>query len=324
MSRYRRKSPLVFLIIIAVLLAMLLGYIRLPNGISKTVKNFASSVAGKENVKSLENYTSKVRYKIDSAFDSLFEVEGQTNVTYSTSPSSYTSDKVSGLEIPAAVQNHQIIDQNYYTISWNSKNKVPDWVAYVITRENLNKNISSRTEDFREDPKVPTTPTLSDYRNSGYDRGHLYSAASAKYGEEAMSSTFLMTNMVPQIHRYNAGVWLKAEDAERDTARMYGKLYAVSGPVLTTGPYEKIGSGVTIPRECYKALLVVDSNGSVYTIAMVIPQENQNGNLKPYLLTVNELEYLTGLDFFPSLSDDIEEIVENSYDLSKWPEVFKK
>jgi len=319
-KRKSKKSFVFVLITVFLLVALALGFISLPESVNKKIRSFSVSILGKDTVNDIEKSLSEIRDSIEGSI----KVSGGSQEVLNTT--SYKSDNVSGLEIPKRVKDHQVVDQTYYTICWNSKYKVADWVAYTITREHLNNSTASRTEDFREDPKVPTTPTLSDYRNSGYDRGHLFAAASAKYSEEAMSSTFLMTNMVPQEHsRYNAGLWLKAEDAERDVARLYGTLYAVSGPVIREGVnYNYIGSGVLVPLECYKALLVIDKDNNVYTIALVLPQDYQNGNLKPYLLTVNELEYLTGIDFFPELDDSIEELVEDSYELSKWPEVFRK
>lgn len=318
-KRKSKKSFVIIIIAVLLLAALALGFISLPESVNKKIRSFSVNILGKDTVNDIEKSLLAIREDIDSSL----EVSGGSKDVLNTT--SYKSDNVSGLEIPKRVKDHQVVDQTYYTICWNSKYKVADWVAYTITREHLNNSVASRTEDFREDPKVPTTSTLSDYRNSGYDRGHLFAAASAKYSEEAMSSTFLLTNIVPQAHRYNSMLYLKAEDAERDAARQYGTLYAVSGPVIREGVnYNYIGSGVLVPLECYKALLVIDKDNNVYTISLVLPQDYQNGNLRPYLLTVNELEYLTGIDFFPELDDSIEELVEDSYDLSKWPEVFRK
>lgn len=317
----RKKGGFTFILvaILAVLtFAVFLGYIRLPLKAENLFRDTARAVLGYKTVSEIEGFAKKTKQSIDGF------ISGSGASDFSSGSGVAKSDVVEGLEIPGRVKGHQVVDQKYYTICWNSDFKVADWVAYVITRENLNKSVASRTEDFREDPKVLTSPTLSDFRGSGYDRGHLYSAASAKYSEEAMSSTFLLTNMSMQNHRFNAGLFLKAEDAERDAARWFGTLYAVSGPVLTTGPYEYKGDGVVVPTEFYKALLGMDKGGNFFAIAMVLPQDYQNGNLKPYLLTVDELEYLTGLDFFPALDDDIENLVEGSYDLTRWPDVFKK
>ena len=166
---------------------------------------------------------------------------------------------------------------------------------------------------------------LEDYKNSGYSRGHLAPAQDFKWSENAMSETFYLTNMVPQLQNYNGGIWLKAENAVRDSARITGVVYVVTGPVLTDGPYETIGDNrVAVPKECYKALLVIDENGGVHTIAMSIPQDaGKKESLSKYLMTVDELEALTGLDFFIELDDEIENAAEATYDIDYWPKSFR-
>ena len=132
--------------------------------------------------------------------------------------------------------------------------------------------------------------------------------------------------MVPQKQdNYNAGIWLSAENAVRDSARITGSVYVVTGPVLTDGPYNTIGENrVTVPKQCYKALLVIDDEGVAHTIAMSIPQTaGKKEKINKYLMSVNELEELTGLDFFPSLADEVEEKAEETYDLDFWPKSFR-
>ncbi len=233
-----------------------------------------------------------------------------------------TQDVVSGMEIPSYVKGHQVVAHNGFTLSYNEDYEQPDWVAYELTVEELNTNNTSRTEDFREDPAIVTQSAhLDDYRNSGYDRGHLCPSADRTSSVEKNSETFLLSNMSPQLHRFNAGLWLKAEGAVRDAARDFGKVYVVTGPVFsddmkTIGP-----CNVAVPGSFYKVVLGV-KNGEVYAIGLICPQEYQNGNLKPYLCSVNDVEKMTGLDFFPSLDDAIEEKVESTYSTSAWPKVF--
>lgn len=234
--------------------------------------------------------------------------------------------RIEGLEIPSYLTGHEVVRHTGYTLSWNEENLVADWVAYELTSKELDTQEVSRTEDFRPDPSVKKSSQLEDYRNSGYSRGHLAPAQDFKWSENAMSDTFYLTNMVPQKQdNYNAGIWLSAENAVRDSARITGSVYVVTGPVLTDGPYETIGKNkVTIPKECYKALLVIDENDEAHTIAMSIPQTaGKKEKINKYLLTVNELESLTGVDFFPELDDSIEETVEGTYDLNFWPKSFR-
>ena len=218
-----------------------------------------------------------------------------------------------GLEIPRIVAGHQIVTHPGYTLSYNEEYEQPDWVAYVLTVDELNTNVTGRTENFREDPSVVTgSAHLTDYRNSGYDRGHLIPSADRTSSVELNDATFLLSNMSPQIHRFNAGLWLKAEDAVRDAARKYGTLYVTTGPVFTDG-MKTIGEcDVAVPESFYKVLLAQDKDGNWISLGLVCPQEYKDGTLKKYLTTVNEVEKLTGLDFFAGLDDRIEESVEGT------------
>ena len=236
-----------------------------------------------------------------------------------------SSSRIEGLEIPVYIDGHEVVRHTGYTLSWNEKYLVADWVAYELTAEELDTQEYSRSEDFRPDESVRKSSQLEDYRNSGYSRGHLAPAQDFKWSANAMSETFYLTNMVPQLQNYNGGIWLRAENATRDAARITGVVYVVTGPVLTDGPFETIGvNKVAIPKECYKALLVIDEEGAVHTIAMSIPQNaGKKEAISKYLMTVDELEALTGLDFFYELDDFIEDEAEATYDISFWPKSFQ-
>ncbi|MBR6084178.1 MAG: DNA/RNA non-specific endonuclease [Spirochaetales bacterium] len=236
-----------------------------------------------------------------------------------------TSNRIEGLEIPRYIKGHEVVRHTGYTLSWNEKYLVADWVAYELTDEELDTKQYSRSEDFRPDENVRKSSQLSDYKNSGYSRGHLAPAQDFKWSENAMSETFYLTNMVPQTQNYNGGIWLRAENATRDAARITGVVYVVTGPVLTDGPFETIGENkVAIPKQCYKALLVIDDEGNVHTIAISIPQNaGKKEALSKYVMTVDALEELTGLDFFYELDDSIESAAEATYDLDYWPKSFR-
>lgn len=224
-----------------------------------------------------------------------------------------------GLEIP---KGGNPIQYNGYTLSYNTEYKQANWVAYTLDIEELNTKTTGRTDDFREDPKVDGAH-LEDYRNSGYDRGHLCPSADRTSSVDLCSETYLLSNMSPQIHRFNAGLWLKAEDAVRDAARMYEKIYIATGPIFTDD-METIGSccKIAVPKSFYKVILAFDSTNNAHAIALVCPQEYEKGNLSLYVTTVDEVEKLTGLDFFYNLDDSVENVVEATYSLKDWPKSF--
>ena len=236
-----------------------------------------------------------------------------------------TTERIEGLEIPKYISGHEVVRHTGYTLSWNEQYLVADWVAYELTAAELDTQEYSRSEDFRPDENVRKSSQLTDYKNSGYSRGHLAPAQDFKWSENAMSETFYLTNMVPQTQNYNGGIWLRAENATRDAARITGVVYVVTGPVLTDGPFETIGENkVAIPKQCYKALLVIDGDGNVHTIAISIPQNaGKKESLSKYVMSVDALEELTGLDFFYELEDSVEDAAEATYDINYWPSSFR-
>ena len=310
--RKRTKKLLKILIPLVIVTAILLALTgNLPAGMQKWVDKVMPS--------SVTKVVTDVKNKITSSDGEGLQILQQNFANYMTSPTK------EGTELPAAVGKNQIVAHNGYTLSYNEKYEQPDWVAYILTKDELNTNNTSRTEDFREDPAIITQSAhLDDYRNSGYDRGHLCPSADRTSSVEQNSETFLLSNMSPQLHRFNAGLWLKAESAVRDAARQYGTVYVATGPIFSDN-MKTIGEcEVAVPERFYKVILATDSNGNTHAIGLVCPQEYDNGSLRNYLCSVDDVEKLTGLDFFKSLEDTLENKVEATYSTSVWPSSFTK
>lgn len=229
------------------------------------------------------------------------------------------SGDIEALEIPIGPSDEIVVSHTGYTLSYSEEYEVPYWVAYKLSRESLEQSTVSRKDNFREDELIPTgSAELSDYRKSGYDRGHMAPAADFKWSEEAMDDTFYLSNMCPQNHSFNAGIWNDLESAVRSIAYEDEEIYVVTGPVLTDGPYETIGSNnVAVPRYFYKVILDY-TEPVIKAIGFVMPNENSSEPLEYFAMTVDEVEEITGIDFFPSLPDDIEETIESSLDVSLW------
>ena len=329
-NKKRTGKALVITVVVIIVAALVvaLSPLFLPKETADKVETTVEKIVGLDSVvnkgykkllKFLKNFTKTVETEAAAVKSALTD-------TSSSAPTLLNSGRIEGLEIPAYIENHEIVRHTGYTLSWNEQYLVADWVAYELTATELDTQEVSRSEDFRPDESVRKSSQLEDYKNSGYSRGHLAPAQDFKWSENAMSDTFYLTNMVPQKQdNYNAGIWLKAENATRDAARITGTVYVVTGPVLTDGPFDTIGPNeVAVPKQCYKALLVIDENGGVHTIAMSIPQTaGKKESLSNYLMTVDELEALTGLDFFIELEDDVENAAETTYDVSYWPKSFR-
>ncbi len=230
-----------------------------------------------------------------------------------------SAGEIENLELPIGPSDEIIISHTGYTLSYSEEYEVPYWVAYRLTRENLSSPESERKDNFRKDDAVPTgSAELGDYRKSGYDRGHMAPAADFKWSQEAMSDTFYLSNMCPQTHSFNAGIWADMESAVRSIAYEDEIIYVVTGPVLTDGPYETIGENkVAVPKYFYKVILDY-TEPDIKAIGFIFPHENSSEPLSYFALSVDEVEEITSIDFFPSLPDDIESKVEAECDPSRW------
>lgn len=222
--------------------------------------------------------------------------------------------------IPSSPYKEQRVDHMAYSLGYNESTEQPNWVAYVLTKDHLMAPESSRTEDFREDYSVLTgSATLDDYRSSGYDRGHLAPAADFKWNTDAMSETFYMSNMSPQEKDFNRGKWADLESAVRLNAYYDDVLYVTTGPIFYKDkPIKHIGKNrVAVPHAYYKALMVCNENEQK-AIGFVLPNENLTSPLVSYTMSIDELEDITGLDFFPALDDSIEDRIEAKFNVGDW------
>jgi endonuclease G len=210
----------------------------------------------------------------------------------------------------------QIVKHTYYTLSYCEKDEQPEWVYYELTSEMV-RGRQPRSDDYRPDFQISTiSAQLEDYRGSGFDRGHLCPAGDMKLNPTSMSESFYLSNMSPQDKDFNAGIWNTLEDRVRKWALTFERIYVVTGGVLTSNK-GKIGSnGVSIPKYFYK--VIYDPRWPGKMIAFLVPNENSEKALQNYIVTVDSLENLTGIDFFPELPDSTENHLESSLNLSSW------
>lgn len=224
------------------------------------------------------------------------------------------------VEIPARLTNRteRIITHKGYTVSYNADWKIPNWVAYELTDVEVGGE-EPRAKQFVPDPMVPKyeSATTEDYKNSGWDRGHMAPAADMKWHPQAMRESFYLSNVCPQNHNLNGGVWKDLEEQVRDLALQKGHIYVVCGPIVPED-YVTIGDNhVVIPSAFFKVLLQED-NGNIHTIGFVYENIAGHRPMSTYAMTVDEVEAITGIDFFPSLPDEIENNAEAEVDFTKW------
>lgn len=211
----------------------------------------------------------------------------------------------------------QMIIHKYYTLSYNEKAEQAEWVAYELKKEQLSR-IHRKRPFFRLDKKVKTqSADYRNYINSGYSKGHLCPAGDRKFSSEAFNETFLTSNIAPQKLAFNAGIWNRLEQKVRYWASKERQLYVVTGGVLDAD-LPTIGSEkVAVPQQFYKIILDY-TKPEIKAIAFLIPHRESKQSLYTFVVSIDEVEALTGIDFFPALPDGVEQQLEASSNYKNW------
>ena len=223
------------------------------------------------------------------------------------------------MELPTIKKGEQVITHIGYTTSYNSKTLNPNWVAYELTREEVQGECKGKTS-FCWDPDVKGRKSRrEDYKNEqNWDKGHMAPRADMKWSVQAFEESYYLSNICPQNHDLNAGDWLKTEKLARRMAEKYGKVYVICGPVFIFNKYGTLGENkVWIPDAFFKALLV-KVNDRYESIAFYMSNESQKNEIMHYVRTVNDIEVLLKMDLFPALPDSVEEKVESTFSRSIW------
>lgn len=231
-----------------------------------------------------------------------------------------------------------------YCVEWDADKRSQRWSCYSMHKDNSSSMTNRKPRDtsggdFSEYPNDPFIDaryhfTQDPYWSSGFNHGHIFPSADRAWGynQEANKQTFYLTNMQPQVNGFNAGVWANMEGQVRNwnNANFRDVLYICKGGTIdsednlgyinSSGQYvdrKYIGSGtnrIPVPRYFYMAVLCKkpEKFGGGYEAAAfwIEHKVSYDENLLKYLVSIDELEHNTGLDFFCNLPDDIEEAVE--------------
>lgn len=213
----------------------------------------------------------------------------------------------------------QIVRHTYYVLCYDEKYEQPRWTVYILEGADLARAHVRRTQDFRPDPQVQTgSAGLEDYKHSGYDRGHLVPAGDFKWDSVGMSETFYLSNMSPQLHEFNAGIWEEVESTVRSWAKAKKRLVVYTGPVLDK-PREYIGAHkVAVPRAFYKVVYWLEDEKAPRAVAFLVPHAPSKRAPTDFLVSVDSVEKVTGIDFYPALPDPLEEQIEARIERDFW------
>jgi endonuclease G len=232
-----------------------------------------------------------------------------------------TSSKinVNGLEkvISNPSLDEKLISYEGMTVSFNPEKHQPNWVAWELTGEEA-QGAEPRSNNFTVDENVPGCATLADYRNSGYDRGHIAPAGDMKWSTTAMNQSFMLTNICPQEKALNTGSWKSLEEKCRQWAQIDSAIIIVAGPVLTDHLTDTIGpSRIPVPKRFFKVILSPYANPP-RGIGFIMNNGRVEGGMQAAAVSIDEVEKVTGHDFFSNLPDDVENAVESECRFHYW------
>lgn len=233
--------------------------------------------------------------------------------------------------LPAHSDSEKVIYHSAYALVYDEPYEQAKWVAHIILPDVL-EGSEGRSNDFRPDSLISTGSAVESdyflkfmnpdstwrYDGFGYDRGHLAPSADFRYSKKALSESYFYSNMSPQVADFNRGRWAELEDAIRQyVIDNKTPVFVVTGPVLKPG-LKKIERGtnhVSIPELFFK---VVYDEAHQRGIAFLMRNERNDDPWWRYAVSIDSVQRLTGIDFFPALEDNLERKVEEMSDATAW------
>ena len=225
---------------------------------------------------------------------------------------------------PVLKDGEELIVHEAFNLVYSEEHEQAKWVAHILLPDVIKGNVP-RSNDFREDPLVKTGTAVEkdyflkfpkgdgefEYDGFGYDRGHLAPSADFRWSEKALSESYFYSNMSPQVAELNRGSWAELESIIRGYMYKHRKtqLYIVSGPLLSPG-LPKIERGinkVSIPKFYFKVVLDLNNQKA---IGFLMPNKEIDKPIETMAVPIDQIEKITGLDFFASLPDNLENSLE--------------
>ena len=213
------------------------------------------------------------------------------------------------------IKGDTIIINKYYTICYDIELKSPLWSIHLLTKEQLNDDTVSRDNyHFKTDKNIETADD-NDYKKSGFDRGHIVPAEDLSYSEMSMEQSFKYYNCSPQEVKLNRGIWKTLENDARLYTSEYDSLLVISGVYFDNLENIFIGDSVFIPSHFYKIYYDFRKNNE-YAISFILKNIDEKQEITNCIVSIDSLELITGIDFFPKLNDKIENKIEENKEVS--------
>ena len=227
--------------------------------------------------------------------------------------------------LPDGVDNEHIA-YSAISVDFNAERRIPNCVAYKLTQQMVMMADAPDAEKrknykFNKDKNVTACPDWWEYKNSGYDRGHMAPADDMKWSREAMTECFYMTNMCPQNKSLNSGAWRSLEQKVHRWAANYGELLVFTGPIVHSAR-KAIGPehDIVVPQGFFKVIYAPKQQRAIAFVYDNVPAKS---GLRRHAVSVDDVERRTGIDFLSALPDDVEQSVEASTNVASWLETGK-
>ncbi len=218
----------------------------------------------------------------------------------------------------------RILRNDAYLLAYSETKKNALWVSYKVSKKPKPSRYTKRPKNYKVDWRSFSAVNAKNFKRTGYDRGHLAPnyAIGSRFGRKAQLETFLMTNISPQKPTLNRKLWQRLEELVTGYfSKRWGTIWVMTGPIFDKEkPTFLNNTKIQIPKAFYKILIRPNDNlKQVYALAFVMPQNVKgNENLQHYVTTIDDVEQLTGLDFFNELPPKIETILESKINTDKW------
>lgn len=225
------------------------------------------------------------------------------------------AEKQSNFDFLPTNTTNAVYDHSTYTLSYDEQYEQAEWVAYYLDDSDITNANYTRPLFEVDDLVITGSAHWRNFKKSGYNKGHLLPAGDRRKNFKEYEETFLTSNISPQKYDFNAGVWNRLEQKVRYWAKKYDGLYVITAGVLSND-LETIGyENVAVPKYFYKVLLTKDKS---IMIGFLVPHEDSEKPLYKFVVSVDSIEKITGLDFFPELDDTLENKLESQADYKGW------
>ena len=246
--------------------------------------------------------------------------EAEKSTPSQTSEAAPLPDGDVSLPVAPPCSTDVLVEHEGFSLLFDVKTMCARWVAWELTAEETRGNVSREGVDFKEDEQVPKECRVvsSDYNGGHYGRGHLCPAGDMKWNQQAMQDCHYMTNICPQTAELNKNWWEHLERACRQWARQEGSVYIVCGPIFFDSP-KRFGKKhrMAVPQAFYKVVLSLRKGGEK-ALGFYYVNDDSRQPMEEAVRSVDEIERLTGIDFFSSLPDEQEDRLEAMTDLRAW------